>query len=131
MAQSPFPIQPALPAEVQRVFQPLCEVISLAEIDRLYTEVFAYSARIANRLDRNEFTDVALAEEIVEVLLYLFTEYAALPSAAQGLIVGAARYFVLPHDAEPDGSLLGFEDDVLVLNYVVDQLGHANLKIEF
>jgi hypothetical protein len=41
------------------------------------------------------------------------------------------RYFVLNEDAEGDmDSLVGFDDDALVFNAVVEELGHADLVVD-
>lgn len=35
------------------------------------------------------------------------------------------------NDVDPDtGSLLGFDDDVIVLNFVLDKIGRSDLRVE-
>jgi hypothetical protein len=47
------------------------------------------------------------------------------------LIVGASRYFIRNHDVQDDTkSLLGFDDDTAVLNYVLVELGHGEMRIK-
>ncbi len=121
----------SLDPRVERVFAPMCTVLSPAEAADLRRAVLAHVERIRSALTTNEFLDVATADRIGNVLTGLLDNYARQSEAHRALIVGAARYFVETHDTEPDlTSLLGFDDDVQVLNHVLDTIGRADLKVE-
>jgi hypothetical protein len=126
-----LPESSVLPLSIERVFRPLCEDLAPVNLPLLQTGVQAYLTQIAGALRSNEFIDAALAQAIGAVLLRLLGDYDSFAPEEQLLIVGAARYFIDPHDTEPDTeSVLGFEDDLEVLNYVLDAIDHTHLKIE-
>ena len=80
---------------------------------------------------RNEFIDITLAENIAQTLRQLLRELAIYPENKRRLIVGAARYFMRSQDAQADlESILGFDDDAAVLNYVLKEIGRSDLKVE-
>jgi hypothetical protein len=71
---------------------------------------------------------VALAEAS-EALLNRFPDEDS--EDAKLLIQAAVRYFVLNEDAEGDlDSLVGFDDDAMVFNAVVEELGHEDLVVD-
>jgi len=129
MTSSLFPSTVVLPPPIERVLRPLCSLLPVEEIPNLHEAVADYEAKTKGALARNEFTDIEMAHKIAALLSLLLEEYPTAPDTHRALIVGAARYFVLATDAEPDLSLLGFEDDALVLNYVLEQIGHPELRI--
>jgi uncharacterized membrane protein YkvA (DUF1232 family) len=113
------------------VFAPMCVALSPAKAADLRHAVAAHVERIRAALTTNEFLDMAAAERIADVLTELLGDYARQPELHCALIVGAARYFAEARDVEPDlTSLLGFDDDVQVLNFVLDSIGRADLKVE-
>ncbi len=121
----------SLDPRLDRVFAPMCTALSPAEAADLRRAVSAHVERIRSALTTNEFLDVATAERIADVLTGLLDNYARRTELHRALIVGAARYFVQARDVEPDfTSLLGFDDDVQVLNFVLDSIGRADLRVE-
>lgn len=121
----------SLDPRLDRVFAPMCTALSPAESADLKHAVSVHVEKIRAALTTNEFLDVTTAEWIAGVLTELLTGYAEQPEAHRALIVGAARYFVQARDAEPDlASLLGFDDDAQVLNFVLDSIGRADLKVD-
>ena len=86
--------------------------------------------RLEAALSYNEFLDIGAARKIAGVLDNLFSNYEDFPSEHRSLIVGAARYFIQDLDVDPDStSVLGLDDDVQVLNYVLDQIGRSDLRV--
>ena len=116
---------------VNCVFGPLCAVVPSEQVAQLKVQIRLHVQEARQALRHNEFLDVTTAEQVAELLIKLLDEYEDYPKEQQALIVGAARYFAQTEDAEPDtSSLLGFDDDVSVLNSVLDSLGLAERKIE-
>lgn len=132
MAQQPNlpPFDRSLEPRLERVFNPLCAVLSENQARALIGEIQSHLHVIRSTLARNEFLDVALAEQIALALQTVLRDYAKHSQTHRAFIVGAARYFVLSHDAEEDlRSLLGFDDDATVLNFVLDAIGRPELKV--
>ena len=116
---------------VNSVFGPLCAAIPPGQIAKLKDQVRLHVDRVRQALRHNEFLDLKTAEQIVGILLKLLDEYEDYPQEQQALIVGAACYFAQMDDADPDtASVLGFDDDVTVLNYVLDQIGLSEQRLE-
>ena len=120
-----------LDPRLDRVLAPMCTALPLSEVESLKQAVLAHVSEVRAATASNEFLDVAAAERAAHVLLELLDGYARYPEPHRSLIVGAARYFVREQDVEPDtGSLLGFDDDVMVLNFVLETIGRADLRVE-
>jgi len=120
-----------LDPRLDRVFTPLCVALAPAQIELLKREVADHVQAIRQALHQNEFVDVTLAEQIAAVSHQLLNDYARCSEAQRSLIVGAVRYFAKNQDADTDfSSLLGFDDDVQVLNFVLVALGRNDLRIE-
>jgi uncharacterized membrane protein YkvA (DUF1232 family) len=95
--------------------------------DQITTHVQA----VGEALRTNEFIDLTLAKAIASVLQTILAEYSSYPQAHQILIVGAVRYFIHDGDANRDtASVLGFDDDAAVLNYVLEVINRPDLKVE-
>ena len=63
------------------------------------------------------------------ILDELLDNYASCAEPQRRLIVGAARYFAQSEDVEADtASVMGFDDDMEVLNYVLLAIGRADLS---
>ena len=112
-------------------FVSLCESLSVEENAQLKVEVNIHVEKVQQSLNRNEFLDVQIAKDIAQVLNKLLELYPKFQESHQKLIVGAARYFVSEYDLEPDtSSILGFDDDVRVLNFVLKYRGLSELQVE-
>lgn len=97
--------------------------------DELRTAVSAYLAEVCAQADSGAFVDLALATRIAEVLNALLAVEPVTPFAHQAIQL-AVLYFTEAKDSEPDvDSVLGFEDDALVLNAVLRYLGRDDLLI--
>ena len=82
-------------------------------------------------LQQNEFIDIESATLLTEVCHYLISELANLSDDDLKYVVAAIYYFVESNDEVHDlDSIFGFEDDIEVLNYVLDKIGHAHKKIK-
>ncbi|MFQ5434135.1 MAG: hypothetical protein ACE5FD_04595, partial [Anaerolineae bacterium] len=78
-----------------------------------------------------EFLDIDTAKRLAAVLITLLDEYSTFSPSHRALIIGAVRYFLQDRDAEPDTtSLLGFDDDTIVLNHVLAAIGLSERKVD-
>ncbi len=122
---------PKLTPHLARTFDPLCKALPPEQAIAQAEAVTTHLIRIQATLQTNEFLDVRLAEAIARALLALLADYATFLPKQQALIIGAARYFVKDDDVEPDSvSILGFDDDARVLNYVLDVIDRPELKVK-
>jgi uncharacterized membrane protein YkvA (DUF1232 family) len=120
-----------LDPKLEKVFASLCGVITPRQVAELNKQIAAHLISVREALRYNEFIDLALAERIANTLTVLLEELANYPEGKQKLIVGAARYFTRDQDAQADfASILGFDDDATVLNYVLIKIGRIDLKVE-
>ncbi len=116
---------------LDKAFVPLCDALPVETLPELRQQVQEHVGHVRLTLHHNEFLDVTTAEKIAETLCRLFDQYPSYPTFKQRLIVGAARYFVYSHNSQPDlESLLGFDDDVAVLNFVLVELGEQALRLD-
>ena len=111
-------------------FRPLCVAVPADEIPLLQAQLDNYVQDVTAALQNNEFLDLSTTRQITAVLIQLLTGYETYTEPQRALIAGATRYVIKQDDAEHDiQSLLGLDDDVKVLNFVLDQLGLSDKKI--
>jgi uncharacterized membrane protein YkvA (DUF1232 family) len=121
----------SLDSRLDSYFGPLCTSIDTVELASLKISIDRHVEEIKQALQHNEFLDIDMAEHIAVTLLSLLNDLDKYPEYQRNLIAGAARYFVHQNDAEPDtGSVLGLDDDVTVLNYVLGAIGKPELKVQ-
>ena len=126
----PPPSANGLAPDIAHVFWPLCAPLSAQDAVALKAAVAEHTDRVRLALQRNEFLDLAAAEALAQGLTALLDLYPGCAPAHQALIVGATRYFVRQDDAEGDlVSVLGFDDDATVFNYVAGAVGRPDLKV--
>ena len=127
----PLPLFPnMLDPSLEKIFAPLCADISPVEITELHEQIAVHILNVRSALRHNEFIDLTLAENIAQTLNLLLSELANYPENKRRLIIGAARYFTRGQDAQADfSSILGFDDDAVVLNYVLKEIGRDDLKV--
>lgn len=134
MSQSTLPFPDAgqpLAIYIQQQLLPLCEALPETAVPTLTTKIDDYLLAIQEAQQQNEFMDIRLAREIAYRLHKVLQDYGRYPTDQQALIVGAARYFIKNDDAEHDlYSVLGLDDDAVVLNFLLDVLNHPELKID-
>lgn len=127
----PLPLFPnMLDQNLEKHFAPLCTDVTPGELAELHQQIVAHTINVHNALLHNEFIDVALAERIAHTLTGLLNDLSTYPENKRRLIVGATRYFTRGQDAQADlASILGFDDDAAVLNYVLKEIGRDDLRI--
>ena len=120
-----------LDPETNKTFTRLCVDVDSSLLHKLVKDVENHVVQVREALTTYEFLDVALAEKVATILVELIKKIETYPKNKQKLIVGAARYFIKSHDAQSDlKSLLGFDDDVAVLNYVLVELDQHDKRIQ-
>ena len=119
-----------LPPDIQGRFDTLCLSPEDLDISHLAAQVSSHVDQIRQALEDNEFLDVKSAEQLAKVVMWLISTIEDYPQEEQKLIVGAARYFVLEEDHLPDTkNLLGVDDDIKVINYVLERIGKPALGV--
>jgi len=118
-----------LSPNIRMLFDSLCCSPSDVNTSFLKEQINIHLQKTHLALESNEFLDVNLAQQAATLLIDLVSHLGEFSIDNQMLIIGAARYFVLEDDHEPDTkSLLGFDDDIKVLNFVLGKLGKPKLK---
>jgi uncharacterized membrane protein YkvA (DUF1232 family) len=121
--------QDDLHPDIKIRFDTLCQSPTTLSTSLLVTQIHDHLQQIHEALARNEFLDVKTAQQAADLLIDLLSTLNDYSAGKQNLIVGAARYFVLDDDHEPDTkSPLGFDDDIQVLNFVLEKLGKPKLE---
>jgi uncharacterized membrane protein YkvA (DUF1232 family) len=128
----PLPLfQNLLDPNLEKIFTTLCDDISPSQVSELQKQIIDHVQDVRDALQQNEFIDLDLAERISRVLLTILGEIPSYPEIHRRMIIGAARYFVLSQDAQADfKSVLGFDDDLKILNYVLRFIGRNDLQVD-
>jgi uncharacterized membrane protein YkvA (DUF1232 family) len=130
MTSTPF-FSHMLNPEMDGKLAALCGDVETGLVTQLILDVQRHVGDVHQALKLNEFLDVSTAERIAAILVNLLGKIELYPKEKQRLIVGATRYFVKNNDAQADlDSLLGFDDDVEVLNFVLVELGQSEKRIK-
>ncbi len=133
MSTTPDPDQATdrLGAELAEVFLELAETLSPEDTEELVPEIDEHLEQVREALSGNEFLDVELAEQIAAACRALLGVYGDLDDARQAAVIGAVQYFLHVEDADDDfDSVIGFEDDAKVVNYVIELTGEEIAPIE-
>jgi uncharacterized membrane protein YkvA (DUF1232 family) len=122
---SPLP----LPTHLDRVFAPLCVALPPVEALQLKQDLAAHIEKVHRSVLPDALLDLGQAARIKSVLDTLLDDYARYAEPQRRLVIGAIRYFTQTRDAEPDTtSLMGFDDDMEVVNHVLLAVGRADLS---
>jgi len=115
---------PKFPHEIIPTFRQLCEVIPSDRIPPLREAVKANLEQIKEQAQKNPSMDVEGAEALADMCNFLLDIYEDHPLAKKKLIIGAVRYFAVADDPFDDVMFAsGFFDDMMVMNYVLEDLG--------
>jgi uncharacterized membrane protein YkvA (DUF1232 family) len=115
----------ALGPAIARLFLKHSEPLSVEEAWELVPLVDVHlEATHTVRTSMSTMINVRMAEQLVTACKALLALYPDLDEKGRSAVVGAVRYFMQARDAEADlESESGFEDDALVVNYVIDLTG--------
>jgi len=130
MPTIPDSLQAGLSAETLEIVLSLLEE-PLAPVEDLRKEVEQYVGHVREVALDSEFVDGELGQALGRCCLALLDGLGRPPEPTEHRLVQVAcRYFSLEEDAYRDlGSLLGFDDDVEVLNVVLRILGRDDLLV--
>jgi len=114
----------ALGAEVAELFLDLAEPLPVEAALKMAEAVEQHLVQVRVEVAKAELLDLELGQQVAEACKALLDLYGSLDQASRAAVVGAVRYFVQQQDVDQDlGSVLGFDDDALVVNYVIELIG--------
>ena len=119
------------PKPMPKLYEQLLSENRNNDVNHLAKIVDEYFAFAKKSLNDNEFIDIDSAALLTEVSHYLISQFDNLSEDDKRYVVAAIYYFVESDDEEHDfNSMFGFEDDIEVMNYVLEKIGHTHKKIE-
>lgn len=111
-------------------FRRLCIETGSSDLPELVGVVRMHLDRVIELADHR--TDVETAERIASCFEQLLLSTSGFAPDERALIRGAVEYFLLSDDADGDiENVLGFDDDVRVLNSVLKRVERPDLIINF
>jgi uncharacterized membrane protein YkvA (DUF1232 family) len=121
----------AFPEKIAQLLNDYFGDSTTLEVAHLRGKVFQHVAELEEVLKTNEFIDIVSARKIAKILDMLFKEFDNFTNNEKKWIVGAARYFIRSDDVQPDTrSILGLDDDIGVMNFVLEIIGRSELRLE-
>ena len=85
--------------------------------------VVGHLEQVRAAAEASAFVDRTAAERVARSCLALLDGWWQLAPAHRSWVQAVCLYFVAPHDAEDEGSILGFDDDLEVLAWVLARMG--------
>lgn len=120
-----------LPDSIRTVFEKVLSTLNGVELSQLRAQIHQHHEEFHKAARDNGLLPLDIASELAKGLEQLLDRFHELDDREQTLVAGAARYFVSDSDARPDlESVLGLDDDLIVFNWVVAEIGHPELKID-
>jgi hypothetical protein len=120
-----------LPESIGALFEPLVGPLDGVGLSQLRAQIRQHHEEFHEAARDNGLLPLDIASELAKGLEQLLDRFHELDDREQTLVAGAARYFVSDSDARPDlESVLGLDDDLIVFNWVVAEIGHPELKID-
>ncbi len=117
----PFPMHPP---ELYPLFTGLCAVLNSNEILVLREKVVETARAIFEHNQLAKVPDVSLSYRLAEACHALLDRYDTLDPRAKALAIGAIRYYMMRRDVHCDTKPeKGWDDDLAVMNYVLEELG--------
>lgn len=119
-------IQRGLPREIVTPYGS-CLSAELRPAEALRGEVDRYLGMLREKASVDAFLDLATAEKVGAGCMRLIDLVEASGSeAAHHAVQAAVTYFELEDDAESDGSVIGFDDDLQVVAATFEALGWSD-----
>jgi hypothetical protein len=116
---------PAFPPEAARVFEQLCSHVPEEDIGSVRNELDRCIVALKRDVYDGRFKNhLPLVESLSDISLHLLDLYPQLSVSQRSLVIGAIRYFAIGEDSLSDTHFAtGFNDDIRVMNYVLEELG--------
>lgn len=115
-------LPPELATEYER-----CVSKDLRSATVLRMEVDEYVTELRDRRAQDAFLDLSTAERVAIGCHGLLARLGDVGSEAEhGAVQAAVAYFILEDDAEEDSSVIGFDDDLQVVDATFHALGWNN-----
>lgn len=116
--------------QVRQRFNNLCKVLSQQQIEAIKESISQKVEKLSAAEGMLIGPNIRVAVKLGEVSQALLERYSALDEASQALVAGAVCYFLAELDLTPDATpIIGFDDDVRILNHVLEQVGLSDLYI--
>ena len=120
-----------LPEPVRIVFEQLVSDLDGVGLSLLRTQIRKHHDQFHRAARSNGLLPLDIATALAKGLERLLDQFHELGDREQALVAGAAKYFVSDCDARPDlESVLGLDDDLIVFNWVVAEIGRPELSID-
>jgi hypothetical protein len=119
-----------MPAEYRDRFEVLLGRPAV-EVAALQAELAEYVTAVQQLEALSATIDLATAERIVAALDALLREHDRYGTEAGRLVQAAVEYFVREEDDEEITGVLGFDDDIQVINAVLRAVGRPDLLLPF
>ncbi len=117
----------------QRIFTKFSQYYRQAPIDsadKLQELIQATTLRLDNYRDSFFGPDLRVAGEVASRYTELLAEYTGLSHYQRSLLTAGIKYFATEADIIPDSTpIVGLDDDIFVLNYVLRSLGKESRYI--
>jgi len=119
---------PKFPADVAPTFERLCEALPVERVKELEPEVDLCMKNFEDAAADYPHMNLTLARQIADRCRTLLSKYPELSESERAMVIGAVRYFAISEDALSETTFAsGFHDDARVINYVLEELGMAEL----
>ena len=126
-----FPL-PQKPSPIVDTFEKLCEACPIDELPKLRHQVQAAVDRFAGFRNDLLGPSVETSRELAARCGLLLDRYEKLAPRQRALAVGAVRYFITQLDAISDQTpIVGFNDDIVVMNHVLEQLNISGHFLQY
>jgi hypothetical protein len=120
-----------LPEPVRGLFAEFAASADGSPLSELRAQIRAHHEQFQNAAQSNGLLPLDIADALASGLEGLLDLHAGLDDRGQRLVIGAARYFISNQDVRPDlESVLGLDDDLIVYNWVVTEIGRPELSID-
>lgn len=120
-----------LPESIRAIYERLAGPVDGAGLSELRARIHKHNEKFRSAARSNGLLPVDIATALAQGLEQLLNRFHDFSEHQQALVAGAAKYFVSDCDAQPDlEGVLGLDDDLVVYNWVVTELGRPDLCIE-
>ena len=122
---------PKFPPDAEANFHRLCRELPASDVPSLLESLRRCVDEILLEAKHNALIQPPLIEALNSSAKFLLEQYEQFSVAQRRLIIGAVYYFAMNEDGSPDSALAtGFDDDVRIMNYGLEELGVEGMFID-